>query len=231
MKTRISILLFSLLFLFSCTLRTFEGPPKTETRSLSEYDEVKVSGPFDVTVDPRLAYDLEITAPEDALEYVKTEVKGDVLVIDLDVNGFMSPGMTVRISNDYINKVTVNGSGEFEGSIKPKEDLVLGVYGSGDIDVQANAATVKTEVSGSGEIDVRGECNIALADISGSGDINLAELKAKDADVKISGSGEIDVYASGILKASISGSGDIDVHGNPSKLDKSVSGSGSIRSY
>ena len=54
------------------------------------------------------------------------------------------------------------------------------------------------------------------------------ELEANNTNAKVTGSGEFQVVANESLMARITGSGDINYSGNPSQIDKKVTGSGDI---
>jgi hypothetical protein len=64
--------------------------------------------------------------------------------------------------------------------------------------------------------------------VSGSGQAELGGVEATAVQAVVSGSGEIVVTATSSLDASIRGSGSIVYGGNPTKVTKSVTGSGEI---
>lgn len=156
--------------------------------------------------------------------------KGE-LIIDLDNSGFMSPDIEVVIANSQLERISIAGSGAFEGSVETRKELSLAIGGSGNIDLQSNASKVFASISGSGNINASGTCEILEARISGSGNMNFNKLEAQDADVRISGSGGIRVNVVGNLEARISGSGSIRYTGNPESVNKTVSGSGGVSSF
>ena len=220
------------LFLFaSCNIKTYEGGETTEKRKVEEYSGLHIKGPFDVRINTDNRAGVSITAPSDAVPDITTEVRNGILVIDLDARGFTTQSFDVAIGNAELDEISMSGSGSFEGEILSKDKLTLEVGGSGFINAIANPRELEADVSGSGSIKASGKCESLEAEISGSGSISMRNMESKNADVSISGSGSMSTNVSGELKASISGSGSISYTGNPEKVDKSVSGSGSVSSF
>lgn len=230
MKKVTSILLVCIVaFVSACNLKTYKGDPTTEKRSVEKYTKIKIKGPFDVTIDSNKDASLTIIAPSDAIADIETRVVNGELILDINNSGFMSPDIEVVIANDQLEAISIGGSGSFSGDVQSKQDLKLTIGGSGSIDIKSNADQIYANISGSGNINAVGECEKLEAAISGSGNMNFGEMEAQDADVEISGSGGMKVNVSGNLEASLSGSGSIAYSGEPATVDKTVSGSGSIR--
>ena len=81
---------------------------------------------------------------------------------------------------------------------------------------------------GSGNINVSGNARRVTISLNGSGNIQCSELEAQTADVSLNGSGDVTVYASQHLGVTIRGSGSVHYCGNPSEVNQSVLGSGSV---
>jgi hypothetical protein len=229
MKSTFSFFLILVLGLSSCNLKKYEGEITTEKRSAEKYDRIQVNGPFEVTIDETKESGLTITAPADALKDIKTEVVKGELIIDIDNAGFINPEMRISIANNQLKAIRISGSGDFKGDVSSSGDLILTVGGSGSIRTSAEADLVEATVSGSGDIYATGSCRKVDANVSGSGEIDLGKMPCEDAKAVISGSGDISLNASGKVDAVISGSGDISIAGNPREVNKSVSGSGDVR--
>jgi hypothetical protein len=225
------LLLLCTVSLISCTFRTYEGEVTTEKRSTNNYERIQVRGPFDVSIEEGVSGGLTITAPADAMVDITTEVVGDELIIDLEGTGITTQTFEVEVANSELDKIGMYGSGVFEGEVTVKDQLILELGGSGAIIVKANPDKLKASVSGSGVIEVEGRTSKVIADVSGSGGIDLENMQAVDAALELSGSGFITANASGLLKADLSGSGEIRYSGNPTEIDRTVSGSGDIRSF
>ncbi len=212
------------------------GNMTTIERSVGDYDEVSVSGWFDVDLVAGTEGELTIKGEENLLEYIKTEVKDGKLVIKVRKGVNLQPsswkkdmGIYITVPVEEINGVSLSGSGDIVGKTTLKaDDFRTSMSGSGDISLSVEANTIDASMSGSGDINLSGSTGSFEVSISGSGDIKAYELEADVVDATVSGSADIKVTAKEMLKARVSGSGDIHYRGNPKKIDTKTSGSGDI---
>lgn len=210
------------------------GKVVTIERSTSDYDEVAVSGWFDVYLVNGNEGNLTIKGEENLLEYLITEVKDDKLVIKPKKGYYLSPsswksgGIEVTVPVENIRDVSLSGSGDIMGKTKLKADIFkTSMSGSGDITLDIVANDLEVSMSGSGDINLKGSAQDLDVSISGSGDVKAYELDAENVDATVSGSADIKVSVSGRLKARVSGSGDIYYKGNPT-VESKTSGSGDV---
>lgn len=210
------------------------GKVVTIERSTADYDEVAVSGWFDVYLVNGNEGMLTIKGEENLLEYLITEVKDDKLVIKPKKGYYLSPsswksgGIEVTVPVENIRDVSLSGSGDIVGQTKLKADLFkTSMSGSGDITLEIEANDLDVSMSGSGDIVLKGRAEDLKVSISGSGDVKAYELDAVNVDATVSGSADIKVSVSGTLKARVSGSGDIYYRGNPA-VESKTSGSGDV---
>jgi hypothetical protein len=102
--------------------------------------------------------------------------------------------------------------------------------GSGDITLDVQAQEVSMAISGSGDMKLTGGCTQLKVNVAGSGDVNARDLRSERASVDIAGSGDVIVNTSKDLAASVTGSGDVVYAGMPTRVQRSISGSGDVRS-
>jgi len=208
------------------------GKVVTETRNVSDYDEIAVAGSFDVKLVAGKEGKITIEIEDNLLEYLITEVKEGKLKIKWEkgININTTKELLVTVPFEDIEAVSLAGSGDVfsEDTIKT-DNLKVALAGSGDIKLNINAIGISSAVSGSGDIKLMGSTENLKCAIAGSGDINGYELVSNNVEVSIAGSGDIKVNAKENLKARISGSGDVYYKGNP-RQDVKVSGSGSVSS-
>ena len=224
------LLFIGFILFLSCDIQTFSGPITEEVRSADPYEAVHLKGAMNVVLDPSLDNEVRISAPEDAMSHIVTEVKGGELVIDLDVNAIVQDNITITIAEDELNEVRISGSGNFKGELEPVRKLDLRVSGSGDINVEVDTESLMVGVAGSGDVRCEGKSDLVKVSVDGSGDVDLEFLEVQEAVASVSGSGDIKLNVSKSLKANVSGSGDISYKGNPEQVDKNVSGSGDVTS-
>ena len=192
--------------------RSGSGVSATQTRLAEPFHALRIEGCCNASVSIGTNQSVGITADDNLIDDITTEVKDGVLVIS------MKDG-----TNDSFH-------------VGPKASIVVAaldivsIQGSGDVDVQGlNCESFTAQIEGSGDLRVLGSATKLKAGIEGSGDMDLSGLETQDASVSIEGSGDVRVRCSATLAASVSGSGDIDYSGSPSKTNISVSGSGNVR--
>ena len=186
------------------------GVSKTETRTIGDFRKIRVNGSCDVSVSVGSAAGLSITADDNLLEYVVTEVRDGTLVVELK-SGSYSPSVHMKAT----------------ATVPALE--AIGIHGSSDVDVTGlTGDRFELSVEGSGDAKASGKVGTVVAKVAGSGDLNLSNVEARDATVEVSGSGDVEVWATESLTVSVAGSGDVGYKGEP-KLTKSVAGSGSVR--
>ncbi len=213
------------------------GNETTITRSTAEYDEVALSGWFDVLLVEGQEGELTLTGESNLLDYIKTEVKNGKLTIKAENGVNLKPsnwnsGITITVPVASINAVTMSGSGDIMGKTTIRTaQMATTMSGSGDITLTIEAERITATMSGSGDINLAGSTQDFEATISGSGDIEAFDLEAEHVDATVSGSADIQVTANRSLTARVSGSGDITYRGNPEKMDTRTSGSGDISKY
>lgn len=187
------------------------GKIVTEPRSVAGFSAVDLSGSGRLVIEKGNSESLSITADDNLMQYIESEVRGRTLTLREkdDVN--------VNPSRDIVFRLTVKGLDN------------IGISGSGSADakgLQGDKMTVG--VSGSGEISLEGAVNDLDVSISGSGQYRGRGMSSKRAHVDISGSGGALLAVSEKLNATVSGSGSIEYVGDP-QVQQDVSGSGSIR--
>lgn len=212
------------------------GNVVTIDRSTADYDEVAVAGWFDVELVSGAEGALKIRGEENLLEYIKTEVKDDKLVIKVKKGVNLKPsswgsdgGILVTVPVETISSVSLSGSGDIVSkTILKTDNFETKLSGSGDVSLKVEADKVGASLSGSGDVDLSGSAGSFTVKVSGSGDVKAYELSANTVEATISGSADVQVTANEMLYARVSGSGDIHYRGNPKKIDSKASGSGDI---
>lgn len=239
MKNYIFYLLF-ILFSFQSTNAQWwssnekirgNGEMVSETRNLSDYETVAVSGSFEVELISGNEGDIKISAESNLMEHIVTEVSNGKLIIKTEKGYNLNPTEEIKITVPFksISGVALSGSGEIISRDRINSgNFNFALSGSGLVQLNLEAENVNGAMSGSGDIKLSGTTDEFEMALSGSGDVEAFEFKADNVEATISGSGDIEVYASEILEARVSGSGDIVYKGNPAKEDFRTSGSGSV---
>ena len=204
----------------------------TETREVSGFDSIDLSGSGEVIVTQGGSESLAVETDDNVMEHVETEVRGGTLHLGFE-EGFnlIDPTRLIfTVGVDDLSELSVSGSGSVESEGLDTDRFNVTVSGSGDVQIaDLTADSVEAKISGSGNVDLAGEAATQDVTISGSGKYRAGDLASESVEVSISGSGQATVWATESLDSNISGSGSVDYYGRPS-IDTSGSGSGQINS-
>ena len=236
MKRLTSVILVLLLTTFAANAQWKKvkgnGKLTDEKRAVGNFDKVAVSGHYTVILQEGNEGDLVITAEENLMEYIVTEVKNGTLKVS------SKKGYTVRstkkievlVSYSDISGAYMSGSGRLTANNKVKaSNFDMAVSGSGSIAIELDASEVDAKVSGSGSVKLAGNSDEMICSISGSGNINGYDMTVKKVTARISGSGSAKVNALEEIHATTSGSGSVRYTGNPPVIQAKSSGSGSVK--
>jgi hypothetical protein len=161
--------------------------------------DIAVGQPFKVVVE----------GDESVISEVSTEVKDGVLVINLDRNVTTNQPIRLIISMPKLDKYTNSGVGK--ATITNLKESFFTI-----------------NQSGAGSLSADGQADMVDITMSGVGNADLSALNAKSVTALLSGTGSAKVYAHESLTATVSGIGKLTYSGNPPKVQKSVTGLGSI---
>jgi hypothetical protein len=235
MKARVLVLFLALaLFSTSCTYTLVRGSGNvtSETRAVSGFSAVALSGTGDLIITQGNQEGLTIEAEDNILPYIETEVRGSTLYIGYKNNVGVSPTRPVKFALQVkdLNSASISGSGSIATNQFKTDHLDVAISGSGNADLQnLELNRLKVSLSGSGNIDAAGKTSSQEIFISGSGKYRGGDLHSSQASVTVSGSGNLTVWADESLDAHISGSGTVSYYGQP-RISQSISGSGKFNS-
>jgi hypothetical protein len=211
---------------------TGNGEITTEERVVSDFSKVAVAGSFDVVLNYGTGGKVTVTADENLMEYIITDIKDNALRIRTKKGYSIRSNKKILVSVNYANLegVALAGSGDVSANGTVKADaLKLSLAGSGDINMDLNGGSVKASIAGSGTMELSGSADKLKCSIAGSGDVNAADLKAGITEASIAGSGNVHVHAVNEVHASIAGSGNVYYTGNPDVEKGKTSGSGKLK--
>lgn len=208
------------------------GDERTETRVVSDFDQVSFSGLGTLVITQGDQESLMITGSSNYIDSIKTDVTNGRLTIKPRA-AFWLPWMidhdtifTLTVKN--LSAISINGSGKIRSDALTSKDLSIRIAGSGDIRMDVSAQMADIQISGSGNVILTGSIEEQRLEINGSGSIDTRGVTSKKASIDISGSGDTIVAATDALLIKISGSGNVSYLGSPA-LTQTISGSGKIK--
>lgn len=207
------------------------GNVTTQTRSVSGFDKVVISGIGDITVVQGSSESLEIEAEDNVIPHIKTEVQGSTLEIGYDQKSII-PTKTVKfkVTMRNIRGLDTKGVSNIHAEKISTDRLEIGISGTGNINLRGLKADAMTvNVSGAGNLNSEGEVSQQKITLSGAGNYNGEDLQSKSADVTITGLGKVTIWATDSLNVVISGTGGVDYYGSP-QVSQQISGLGRLNS-
>ncbi len=191
------------------------GPPVTQTRPITTFTRLDVSGDLELEVrlfnrpDPGV----RITAGEKAIDRIKTELAENTLRISTKSRG-------LTIGPDPLGPVSI--------SLGVPALVGLSVEGKADVTLSGlSARTFELRVDGSGDIEARGRVDDFTLEVDGSADSQFADLATQNANVRIDGSGDTELRVHRTLELVVEGSGNVIYHGRPAVTSR-LEGSGDV---
>ena len=203
----------------------------TESRRMSTYDKISVTGPYQVKIVQGNSHEVKVTADENLMQAIDIFVKAGRLVIRThpDFNIQKYSRLDIEVPAEYLSDIKLTGSGEIYGSyIFDWHNLKLSITGSGNMDFETDMKHISASLTGSGEIKLQGKTGDLKISITGSGRIDAKNLEAEDAEVHVTGSGDAFVRVRQNLNIKILGTGRVYYYGEPEFLKTKNLGSGEV---
>jgi hypothetical protein len=205
------------------------GKPATEKRTVVSFSKVDVSGGLKVTLTQDSSSVVTVTADDNLLKYIKTEIDGNKLRIYTTRNIQSQTEVAISIGLKQLESLDVSGAVEVYsiGRITTG-DLDLSLSGSTHVDLDLSARDVHTDGSGATEIKLKGQAASHHVSLSGSGDIDALDFVVVKYDIETSGASHCKINVLKDLSVHSSGSSEIEYRGSPSNVSSDKSGAASI---
>lgn len=239
------------------TSKTISGSGEviTESRDVRNFERVDLQGIGNLEIVQGDEESLTITADDNLMQYITTEVVGDTLEIGMKPNLSLDPTKTIeyKLILKSVSSIALSGFGNIDSEGLTSDKLEIKLAGSGDIFLGTlESETLLVRISGFGDFDAQTiTADKPTLEITGSGDIDVNELTAKELAVKISGFGDADLrgttveqdvqllgsgnynaddLASADVTVKITGFGDATVWAKDN-LDITITGNGNVGYY
>ena len=238
MKIRIiTVLLASTIILSACGLPVRftdvrgSGNVVTESRSMPGFNAVELSGIGTLIIEQGARESLEITAEDNLMNYLRSDVSGSRLQLGVKefVNIHPTKDIVYRLTVKNLNQIESSGLGKVEIKKLETDNLTLEISGSGRATIDnLQAKTLNLEISGLGDISANGSAKDQHVEISGAGNFNAPNLASETAKVEISGTGNAILWVRDMLDIELSGAGKVHYYGSP-VLNTDISGAGEVK--
>jgi len=227
------ILTIFLLAVFSgCDVFGERGNGKTssETRAVSTFNSIDVSGAFDVYITQGTVQSVIVETDENLQKFIKTKVEDNILHIETREPISHYTCMKIHLTVTELKKIDVSGAVDIRTENKlTVPDLSIDASGAADAKMDLAVQKLKIDCSGGSKLKFSGTAGEVRLDASGAVDLFAYDLVAESVYLEISGAGKAEINVTKILDAEISGAGSVRYKGSPEKVMENVSGAGSIK--
>ncbi|MCK9618266.1 MAG: DUF2807 domain-containing protein [Lentimicrobiaceae bacterium] len=209
---------------------TGNGNVVKQTRLVTSFHDLKVSGEIDVELIQGKEIKLQVEADENLIEFIRTEVKDGTLCIYSDKSIKNAKKMMVYCTFQNLDAITASGGCDIISKQKLNfSSLQTDLSGGCDVKITCNVSKLYCKLSGGCDMVLSGEAENCTFTASGGCDIKASGLRIKNCTVDASGGSDVSVYATGELTIKASGASDITYSGNPRKVMKNADKSSDIK--
>jgi len=206
------------------------GNITSQTRNVSGFNSVDVSGAIDIYVKQDSATSVKVEADDNLLHYIEVYTDNSTLVIRTDRGVRMRPTHKIKvyISNPSYKEFEVSGASSIrsENLITSSETLHVGLNGASEGKMEFNAPRVSVDLTGASNLTIRGKTKDFEGGASGASEIRCFDLLTENSDIELSGASGAEIYASVKLAGNVSGASHIKYKGNATTSISSSGASG-----
>lgn len=233
MKNLTLIALFLPVLFAGCDTKCIEdsGVAATRTDSLKNFDEIEVKGSIKLILVQDSSYRVQILADSNIIAFVKADVSGSELSIELDHEDYCgTDSIEVRAGIGELKKLTLDGAVKVVGKERIHTgDVEFIMSGASDVTLDLSAARVSTSVDGVGKINFSGQAGTHDLRITGTTEVEAFNFIVGDYHIKIEGTGKANINVLNALSVETSGTSEICYKGNPKKVDEKKSGATTLQ--
>jgi hypothetical protein len=214
----------------SSTAARGSGTLKTESRSVSGFDRVSLSGVGTLTISQGANESLTIEAEDNLLPLLRSDVTGSLLQIGPRPGSQVLPTRPInyRLAVTRLRGVEVTGAADVKAATLSTDQLEVRVTGASQVDLaRVTTASLSIDASGGSDVTVSGQAQRQTVTISGAGKYHASGLSSQEASLDVTGAGDCEVQATDRLSVTITGAGHVAYSGAPT-IDEHVTGAGSI---
>ncbi len=226
-------LLWILCLLWACGDVIYEegnGQITSEKRMLDSFDEIRLSGNYEVGIKQGAQEQLVIVTDENLMKYIQSSVEDGILIIEDDQKIRSKDGIKLYITYQELTRLRSAGASVIKTDGPLRSELFhLEVPGAGMVDLDVDVDELEVELAGAGLVKLKGRADQQTVDLRGVGSLKAFELESKHCQVTVSGVGGAEVNVKENLKAVVKGIGGIQYLGDPAVISDQVSGIGTIK--
>jgi hypothetical protein len=222
--------IFAALFLLGLTTTLFAQ--KTEVRNVTGFSGVDVSEGIKVELTFGEKEFVQVTADEEYIDQVMTEVNGGELDIYLKGNNWNrgKRNILVKVTATKIESIKASsGSSITSQNLIESDELKMSVSSGANLKIAFKTPKASCDASSGAHANLKGVSKYFSTDASSGSRIDAENVKAVKVKADVSSGAHINVYAEDELNAEASSGGSVKYSGNPQTVDVDKSSGGSVR--
>ena len=212
----------------------FAAPAAAANYGVTDFDRIRVDGPFKVTLKTGVAPYASATGSPSATDRVAIDVQGRTLVVHTNASSWGGyPGkdvgpVEIAVGTHDLTQVWLNGSGSLAIDKVSGLSFALNVQGAGTVSIaDADVDQLQIGVSGGGSATLGGRVGKLKTILRGDSQLDASELATKDADIGADGPSTVSLKVTNTASIQAAGVASITLTGNPACTAK-MSGSASL---
>jgi hypothetical protein len=193
---------------------------------LRDFDEVEISGKFDLRILQGNNYAVELNGPDQAKRQYSVRRSGETLVIDFERNEDINwddfdlrrlpvEEMEIVVTMPSLERLEAMGLGSVQFEDLTGERLEVEVRGPVKVRGDMNVGEVTIRLTGKSEADLSGTAGSMTARVEFASRLRAYDLVADDAVVEVEGASTAKVNVKGTLEMEEGVASDIDYRGDP----------------
>ena len=228
----IGFLMFGIFSLTACSQNMIQGSGNvvTESRDVSGFNSVSISGIGRVIITQVDKEALTIEADDNIMEHITSEVSDGTLILGYKEDLSLESASPVVFRVNLKNLISLDNAGtaSFEVDKVNTDQLQITKSGTGDIKIiELNAKDINVSAEGTGKIELGGSVENQEVDLLGTVEYHAPDVKSQNANVSVDGTANAFVWVLDSLDVVINGSGEVHYYGSPS-VTQDISGTGSL---
>jgi phage shock protein PspC (stress-responsive transcriptional regulator) len=208
------------------TVNADEENGSNEYGRLDNFDEINISGVFDVRITQGSAYSVELIGPYEEKNKYQVSQRGNTLYIKYDDdkkftwrrNPIRLEKMRINITLPDLEALELKGAGKATLRNFKADDLTIEALGAIEINGEVTAREVSVELAGACELTLSGEATTLDAKIQGASTLKAYDFVTQDASVEVNGASSAKVYASRRIEIKEGIASDVNYRGNPREV-------------
>jgi hypothetical protein len=223
---------YATITLSACNFECKKGSGKevTESRKVGKFSKIDITGGYKVVIKQDTTSSLSITADDNLMQYIQSDVSGDKLTVSSSHTVCSSGMFILNISLRDLSSIKASDAVDIasDGKITTK-DLEINLSGATKVTLNLNADNVTTHGTGVTVLNLTGQASSHTVELKGSGELDALDFVVAKYRIKTEGASNCKINVLNQLDVNSSGASDIQYRGNPTSINNNKSGASTLK--